>query len=137
MKAKDAVRRLSSSLVLDRESIVLRLLYYVIFGSGAGWFPFFSLYLQQVGLSGMQILALGIIGIVCCWICGIIAWVMGNGDLREMDAGMMDPSGRGLTQAGKTCGIISVVLAILGLVFGLLYMLLGLGMAASQMQRGY
>ena len=82
---------------------------------------------------GGTVLALGILGLVCCWILGIIAWVMGNGDLREMDAGMMDPAGRGLTQAGKICGIISVVVAILGLVFGLLYMLLGLGMAASQM----
>ena len=74
---------------------------------------------------GGTILALGIIGIVCCWICGIIAWVMGNGDLRAMDAGMMDPSGRGLTQAGRICGIISVVLAILGIVIWLLLVMAG------------
>lgn len=42
---------------------------------------------------GTVILVLGIVGIVCCFICGIIAWVMGNGDLREMAAGRMDPSG--------------------------------------------
>ena len=46
---------------------------------------------------GVLILVLGILGIVCCFICGIIAWVMGNGDLREMAAGTMDPSGQGLT----------------------------------------
>ncbi len=33
---------------------------------------------------GAAVLALGIIGIVLCFITGIIAWVMGSGDLREM-----------------------------------------------------
>jgi len=76
---------------------------------------------QQRPHRGTLILVLGILGLVCCFICGIVAWVMGNGDLREMDAGRMDPSGRGLTQAGKICGIVSVVLQIIGLVFWLLY----------------
>ena len=71
---------------------------------------------------GGVVLALGILGIVCCFICGIIAWVMGNNDLREMDAGRMDPSGRGLTQAGKICGIVSVILAIAGIVMWLIWM---------------
>lgn len=57
---------------------------------------------------GPVVLALGIIGIAMCFICGIIAWVMGNNDLREIDAGRMDPAGRGLTQAGRICGIIGV-----------------------------
>jgi len=69
---------------------------------------------------GVMILVFGILGLVCCFIFGIVAWVMGNGDMREMDAGRMDPSGRGLTQAGKICGIISVALAILGIVIGIL-----------------
>jgi hypothetical protein len=64
---------------------------------------------------GGVVLALGILGIVVCFICGIIAWVMGNNDLREMTAGTMDPAGRGLTQAGKICGMIGVILAIVGL----------------------
>jgi hypothetical protein len=70
---------------------------------------------------GGIVLALGILGIVVCFICGIIAWVMGKNDLREMDAGIMDPSGRGLTQAGKICGMISVILWIVGLVIWLLF----------------
>jgi hypothetical protein len=77
---------------------------------------------------GVLILVLGILGIVCCFICGIIAWVMGNNDLREIDAGRMDPTGRGLTQAGKICGMVSVILQIVGFVIWLLAMLLGLGM---------
>ena len=64
------------------------------------------------------ILTLGIVGLILTfgcglgWIMGIVAWVMANTDLREMDAGQMDPSGRSNTQAGRVCGIISVGLAI-------------------------
>lgn len=70
---------------------------------------------------GGIVLALGILGLVVCFICGIVAWVMGKNDLRQMDAGIMDRSGRGLTQAGKICGMISVVLWIAGLVIWLLF----------------
>src|SRR4030042_6157410 len=73
---------------------------------------------------GTVILVLGILGIVCCFICGIIAWVMGSSDLKEMSAGRMDPSGQGLTQAGKICGIVSVVLLILQFIFGFIMLLL-------------
>lgn len=75
---------------------------------------------------GVLILVLGILGLVCCFILGIVAWIMGNTDLREMDAGRMDPSGRGLTQAGKICGIISVVLGIVGLAIGMLSFIAGI-----------
>ncbi len=78
---------------------------------------------------GTLILVLGIIGIVCCcFITGIIAWVMGNNDLRKIDAGRMDPSGRGLTQAGKICGMVSVILTIVVIVIQLIAMLLGGGL---------
>jgi hypothetical protein len=65
---------------------------------------------------GTLILVLGILGLVICAPLGIAAWVMGAGDLKEMDAGTMDPSGRGATQAGKICGIIGTILLILGLI---------------------
>lgn len=63
---------------------------------------------------GGLILTFGILGLVCCGVFGIVAWVMGNGDLREMAAGRMDPAGQGMTQAGKICGIIGVVLNVIG-----------------------
>ena len=44
---------------------------------------------------GTMILVLGILGLVVCPIIGIIAWVMGHGDLKEMQAGAMDPNGEG------------------------------------------
>jgi len=77
---------------------------------------------------GTLILVLGILGLVCCFICGIIAWVMGNNDLKEIDAGRMDPTGRGLTQAGKICGMIGTILAIIALVIQLIVALLGFGL---------
>ena len=79
---------------------------------------------------GVMILVFGILGLVCCIVFGILAWVMGNGDLREMDAGRIDPLGRGLTQAGKICGIVSVALQIVIIVIWLLMAVLaGAGMA--------
>jgi hypothetical protein len=69
---------------------------------------------------GTAVLVLGILSIVFCftcgWICGIIAWVMANNDLRDMAAGTMDPSGEGNTKAGRICGIIGTILGIVGVV---------------------
>jgi len=45
---------------------------------------------------------------------------MGKNDLREIDAGMMDPAGRGLTLAGMILGIVSVGLTVLGVLVWLL-----------------
>ena len=57
---------------------------------------------------GVVILVLGILSLLLCFVFGIAAWMMGNADLKQMDAGLMDPEGRGLTQAGKLCGIIGL-----------------------------
>ncbi len=83
---------------------------------------------------GGMVLTLGIVGIACCLICGIIAWVMGKNDLREMDAGAMDPAGRGMTQAGKICGMIGVILQCIVLAFWLLSALVFVTTASRSMQ---
>jgi hypothetical protein len=75
---------------------------------------------------GTTILVLGILGIVLCQICGIIAWVMANKDLAEMAAGRMDRTGEGTTKAGKVCGIIATVLLIVGIIFAILAGVLGM-----------
>jgi hypothetical protein len=80
---------------------------------------------------GAMILVFGILGLVICAILGIVAWVMGNADLAEMDAGRMDPSGRGITQAGKVCGMISVILWLVAVGIWVLLMILGVGLAAA------
>jgi hypothetical protein len=43
-----------------------------------------------------------------------------------MDAGSMDPSGRGLTQAGKICGMISVGLQVIVLIIWLITAIIGI-----------
>jgi len=64
------------------------------------------------------ILVFGILGLVVCAPFGIAAWIMGSNDLKEMDAGTMDPTGRSNTQAGKICGIIATILLIIGVIIG-------------------
>ena len=61
---------------------------------------------------GAMILTFGILGIACCFPLGIAAWIMGNNDMQQIEAGMMDPTGKGTTNAGKICGIIGTILGI-------------------------
>jgi len=84
---------------------------------------------------GGLILALGILSLVGCGIfTGLPAWLMGNGDMRAMDSGAMDPEGRSLTQAGKICGMITTILSLLAIVVFVILMALGVlaGVANSQ-----
>jgi predicted Zn finger-like uncharacterized protein len=73
---------------------------------------------------GGTILTLGILGLVfsCIplagWILGGIAISMANTDLQQMARRRMDRSGEGSTQAGKTCGIIAVIIATVSAVLG-------------------
>ena len=74
-----------------------------------------------------MILIFGILGLVgICWPLGIVAWVMGNGDLKEMDAGAMDLSGRSMTNAGRICGMIGTILLIIGVLVVIALFSLGL-----------
>ena len=76
---------------------------------------------------GVLILILGILSFVLCGIVSAIpAWIMGSGDLKQMDAGAMDPAGRGMTQAGKILGMIACILTVLGVVVFIALMALGL-----------
>ncbi len=88
--------------------------------------PHRSTVILVLGIVGLVI---GLLGSFCCGIfgiagliCGIIAWVMANKDLTEMTAGRMDPTGRGMTQAGKICGIISVIIGIVMFLISLLFL---------------
>ena len=81
---------------------------------------------------GTLILVLGILGIVICGPLGVVAWILGNSDLKEIDAGAMDPEGRSLTQAGKICGIIASILLIVSiLAVGLVFLFMIGGAAVS------
>ena len=84
---------------------------------------------------GTLILVLGILGLVVCGPLGIAAWIMGNGDLKEMDAGTMDSSGRSTTNGGRICGIIATSLMALGLLVGIALLALGIIGAAATSTR--
>jgi len=81
---------------------------------------------------GTLILVLGILGIIVCAPLAIFAWVMGSSDLKEMDAGTMDPAGRGNTQIGKICGIIGTILFIIGLIIFAIFFMFGMAAAIHQ-----
>jgi uncharacterized Zn finger protein (UPF0148 family) len=65
---------------------------------------------------GLTVLVLGILGLAL-WSIGIgvipavIAWAMGNKDLRDMKRGDMDFAGKDMTEAGRLCAIIAAILA--------------------------
>jgi hypothetical protein len=50
-------------------------------------------------------------------VLGVVAWVMGQRDLRRIRAGEMDPDGRGPTTAGWICGILGAALGALLMLF--------------------
>jgi hypothetical protein len=62
---------------------------------------------------GGLILGLGLAGLlVTCPLLTLLAWIMGNHDLRKMREGRMDPSGMGLTEVGRIIGMILTILWI-------------------------
>ena len=72
---------------------------------------------------GAAVLTLGILGLVFSCIppigliLGGIALGMGNSDLGQMSRGRMSRVGEGLTQGGKVCGIIALIMSTLFLFF--------------------
>jgi len=65
---------------------------------------------------GGVILTLGLVGLFVCGPLCLAAWVMGSSDLREMDAGMMDPSGRSTTSSGRNVGMLGTIVWAIGFV---------------------
>lgn len=77
------------------------------------------------------VLVLGVLSLVVCAPLGIAAWVMGAGDLREMDAGMRIADGRSTTKAGMICGIIGTIVFALQVLVGFFFVVFGLVGVAS------
>lgn len=74
---------------------------------------------------GTLILILGILSLVCIQLIGPVAWIMGNGALKEIDANPGAYSNRGTVNAGRICGIIASVLLILGVVLLVILFVVG------------
>lgn len=79
---------------------------------------------------GAVILAFGILGLIVCQLFGVAAWVMAKNDLREMDRGWMDPSGRELTKTGRILGMVSTALMLTSLTILCLFVLVPMIAAA-------
>jgi len=76
---------------------------------------------------GVIALVLGILSVVGFGlIAGIPAWVIGRGVIKDMDAGLEDPSDRSIAMVGKVLGIVTtllsgfVILIMAPLIFGLM-----------------
>ncbi len=84
---------------------------------------------------GTMILVFGILGLVLgCGIgliFGIVAWTMGNTDLKEIRAGRMDPEGESLTNIGRILGMVATGLQALVLVCGCIYIVFVVAMGAG------
>ena len=86
--------------------------------------PHRSHLVQTLGTIGLVSGCLALPGCVCSCLLplsltalgfGITAWVMGRNDLRNMDAGVTDPSGRSATRLGKNFGMAGTFLGIAAL----------------------
>jgi hypothetical protein len=75
--------------------------------------PDLGMYRYPKADPGVKILILGILGFACCPVFGVAAWIMGHTALNDIAAGRVDPSSKGLVQAGYYIGIASVVINIL------------------------
>lgn len=60
----------------------------------------------------VPVLVLGILSLVLCTPLGVVAWILANGALKQIDANPGAYSGRGMVQAGKILGIIGVALIV-------------------------
>ncbi|MCU0242542.1 MAG: DUF4190 domain-containing protein [Vicinamibacteria bacterium] len=74
-------------------------------------------------------LILGIVGFLCCQLCGPVAWFMGAKERSAIRSGWSSQAGEGMATAGMILGIISTVFLILGLIFTVLWFLLFGGLA--------
>ena len=77
---------------------------------------------------GGMILAFGIISLVLfqCLVglvFGILAWIMGNSDLKGMADGEVDPEGKQLTQVGRILGIVGLAISLAYMLFIVAYLI--------------
>ena len=83
----------------------------------------------RANVNGVLILVFGILSIVCCGPLGPVAWIMGNQSLRTLAQPMVDQSERGLVTGGRICGIIGTVFLLLGALYYVV--IIGLGVTGA------
>ena len=87
---------------------------------------------EKASSRAVTTLVLGILGLVCCPICGPFAWYMAHQETRAIRAGQSPAVGQGFSTAGMILGI----LGTLYLVFVVLWMLFFGGMAVIAAMSG-
>jgi hypothetical protein len=84
--------------------------------------------LLALGIVGLSMTGVGMFScllyflavfLVAGFVCSLLAWIMGNSDLKKMQKGIMDQSGEGKTKAGRVCGIIGTSLSLVLFCVGL------------------
>jgi len=73
-------------------------------------------------------LVLGIIGLVCCQVLGIVAWIMANNELEGIKAGRRNPQNEGTATAARIIGIITTVLLAVGIIALIIGAIVGVAM---------
>jgi hypothetical protein len=67
-------------------------------------------------------LVMGILSYVLCgFIGGVIAWIMGKGELNKIDRGESSEAGRTMAKIGMWLGIVNVILTVIIGIFALIY----------------
>jgi uncharacterized membrane protein len=99
-------------------------------GYPSGGYPAGGYGFPQPHPQGTTVLVLGILGLVVCFIPGIVGLVLGNRALREIDANPAAYNNRQNVVVGRILGIIGIVWQVLGILAYVLIVVLAL--VASQ-----
>ena len=87
-------------------------------------------------VNGGLILGLGIASIFI-HILAPVAWIMGNGALQQIDAGVGDPYERSSVNTGRTIGMVVTILLLVGVAAVALFFITVAIVAASNMPNGH
>jgi hypothetical protein len=69
-------------------------------------------------------LVAGIVGWLGCYgIAGVVAWIMGRGEIKKIDRGEAPEAGRTFAKIGMWLGIANVIVSILAIIGFVLYIL--------------
>ena len=83
---------------------------------------------EQSDSKATTILVLGVLGITVCALCAPVAWIMGNGYIRDCTMEGREPEQFGVI--GRILGMVGTGLFAFGLVMGCLFGTLGGVLAA-------
>jgi hypothetical protein len=84
---------------------------------------------------GGMILTLGLVSLFCnvLLVPGILAWVWGRSDLRQMKSGFMDRTGESLTMVGMIIGMVMTLLPLAAIVWVIILIFMVFVSAAAHM----